>query len=226
MNTIPFIKGWGICNSLKFPKRNRLVDGARPWVGWGTEFIDLDRDGWLDVIVTNGHVDPNIKAFESSQQHLQPCLIWKNEKGRFRLATVEGEYFGKNHPGRALAVADFDRDGDPDFVIGHQDQPPALLENVSTVSSGRDPVTIRLIGTRSNRDGIGTRLEFDLAQARISQNLVGGGSYLSTHEPVIRESRWLTEREEAVLIWPSQEETLLKPRKFDLQTPWIVVEEP
>ncbi|MDB4670904.1 VCBS repeat-containing protein [Pirellulaceae bacterium] len=175
-----FYKGLGNLQFAEVARANRLGEGARPWVGWGTEFVDIDFDGWKDVIVTNGHVDPNIKAFEKGQQHLQPCLIWKNQKGRFVLAKVAGDYFEAVHSGRALAVADLDNDGDTDFVIGHQNQRPALLENVTPQIKGQ-PIGLQVVGTLSNRDGIGVRLSSGGANAKGRMFHQGGGSYLSTH---------------------------------------------
>lgn len=218
-----FYKGLGDLQFVEVSKRNRLAEGARAWVGWGTEFIDLDADGWLDVVVTNGHVDPNIQEFESAQEHLQPCLIWKNEKGRFRLARVGGEYFAGKHPGRALAIADLDNDGDHDLIVGHQDQPPAILENVSRLVKPENNLSIRLIGVRANRDGIGARLEFDAHGARLSKELAGGGSYLSSHSTVIRETRW-AKKSPARILWPGGSENVLENREISTTRPVIVVE--
>lgn len=199
-----FYQGLGDLQFAEVSKRNRLVDGALAWVGWGTDFVDLDGDGWLDVIVTNGHVDPNIQYFEKSQQHLQPCLIWKNEQGRFRLAKVEGEYFEERHPGRALVLADFDRDGDQDVVIGHQDRAPALLENVTgeSMENAKKISSLRLVGTRSNRDGLGCRIEFDWNGKTLARVIGGGGSYLSSHSGTKSESRWSKDKPIRI-YWPS-----------------------
>ena len=218
-----FYKGMGDLQFVEVSKRNRLVDGARPWVGWGTEFIDLDGDGWMEVVVTNGHVDPNIDFFEPGVEHLQPFLIWKNDKGRFKLAQVGGDYFRQKHPGRALAIADLDNDGDQDFVIGHQDQAPALLENVCKTPADNSSVSIQLIGTRSNRDGIGTRLRFQAAGKDLTQILIGGGSYLSSHSCEIRETRW-TQKEPAELIWPSGQKNSVNHGLKPLSQSLIVIE--
>ena len=196
-----FYKGLGGLQFAEVSKQNRLVDGARPWVGWGAEFIDLDGDGWMEVIVTNGHVDPNIDFFEPGQEHLQPCLIWKNEQGRFRLAKVEGDYFDNRHPGRALAVADLDNDGDADLVIGHQDRSPGILENLCSVKKGAAS-SFHLVGIESNRDGIGAALRFKHGNAELMRVLVGGGSYLSSHELVLRETR-LGKNSFPAISWPS-----------------------
>ena len=218
-----FYKGLGDLQFAEVSKQNRLGEGARPWVGWGTEFVDLDCDGWLDVIVTNGHVDPNIKVFEKSQDHLQPCLIWKNTKGRFKLSAVKGEYFAKRHPGRALALADLDNDGDQDVIVGHQDQKPALLENVcKTVKSERN-LTVQMIGTRSNRDGIGSVLRFKSDFGQLNRVLSGGGSYLSNHSTVIRETRW-DPKQEATVIWRDGRESLLSSSRYRIGNRIYVVE--
>lgn len=160
---------------------------SRPWVGWGTAFIDANLDGWKDLVVTNGHVDNNLKLLGRDSPYDHPALLWKNEKGHFRLlGAAAGEYFGKPHPGRGLAVSDLDNDGDGDLVIVHQDQPPALLRNDPEVPEKKrsHSAVLRLIGTKSNRDAVGSRIEIATSPGepvRLEQ-IQGGGSYLSAHD--------------------------------------------
>lgn len=162
-----------------------LAADSRPWIGWGTAFVDFDLDGWKDLIVTNGHVDDNLKQIGRDVPYDEPPLVWANRKGRFvLLGDAAGDYFRTSHPGRGLATADLDNDGDVDVVITHQDRPPGLLRNERIVSgrSSRASATLRLIGTRSNRDAIGARIEIESdAEPRVEQ-IQGGGSYLSAHD--------------------------------------------
>ena len=132
-----------------------------PWVGWGAAFADFDLDGYLDLVVTNGHVDDNLHLLGENSPYAQPPLMWRQEAGKFReLGPQAGEFFTQRHVGRALVVADLDNDGDQDLVIGHQDERPAILRNDCQLASPRTArsYALRLIGTISNRNAIGATI--------------------------------------------------------------------
>lgn len=158
-----------------------LASASMPWVGWGTAFLDLDLDGWLDLVVTNGHVDDNREDYP----YESPPLAWKNVGGRFELlGSQAGSYFAGLHVGRALVVADLDNDGDQDLVIGHQDNLPALLRNDRPAAADPAPKSIELclVGTGSNRDAIGSAVTMHSNKGLFLSQIKGGGSYLSSHD--------------------------------------------
>jgi hypothetical protein len=162
--------------------RYNLTSSSLPWVGWGTMFVDFDMDTWLDLIVTNGHVDNNRYELGQEVPFAEPALLLKNLNGRrFELLGAQGgTYFEASHVGRALAVADLENDGDQDAIVGHQDGSPSLLEN--TIADASNGVSVQLIGTSGNRDAIGARL---LAKSgdRVQQlQIKGGASYLSASD--------------------------------------------
>jgi len=162
-----------------------LAAASKPWVGWGTAIVDLDLDGWKDLIVTNGHVDDNLQQMSRDVPWEQPALVWQNNEGRFQmLGNSVGSYFGKSHPGRGLATADLDNDGDTDVVITHQDQRPAVLRNdVITEAAGpASSLYLRLIGRVSNRDAVGGRVMVPSAAVPQIEQVENGGSYLSAHD--------------------------------------------
>jgi hypothetical protein len=192
-----------------FADRSRsagLADGSRPWIGWGTAFVDFDLDGWKDLIVANGHVDDNLDKLGRDAQYAQPAIVWHNRQGRFhQLGGAVGSYFQLPHPGRGLATVDLDNDGDTDVVVTHQDQRPALLRNDCQTASktGRRSISIKLIGTSGNRDAVGATLRIsNSTQTRIEQ-IQGGGSYLSAHD--LRQIIAVTTPEEPLqceVFWP------------------------
>lgn len=191
-----------------------IAAASKPWVGWGTAFVDFDLDGWKDLIVTNGHVDDNLKAFGQDSPYEQPALVWRNVRGRFRLlGESAGRYLRRPHAGRGLAVVDLDNDGAADVVVTHQDQPPALLRNVVKPRGGRGgrSITLRLVGTRSNRDAIGSRVVVASHTAPRVEQIQGGGSYLSAHDlrltVAVEDGRPAIDVE---ITWPSGRRDALK----------------
>ncbi len=152
-----------------------------PWIGWGTSLSDFDFDGWLDLIVTNGHVDDNRHLLGQHASYEQPGLLWRGNGRRFEPVGAEaGDYFAAPHAGRALVTADLDRDGDLDVVIGHQDRRPAVLRNNLLEQQPEARwCRVELTGHASNRDAVGARLILSAGERRQHRALKGGGSYLS-----------------------------------------------
>ena len=163
-----------------------LARESLPWVGWGTLFADFDLDRRLDLIVVNGHVDNNRQELGQDSVYQQPPLVWKNTGSRFEfLGAAAGKYFESRWCARGLSIGDLDNDGAVDAVIGHQDAAPAILHNrnrMRTDAASRI-VQLRLVGTRSNRDAIGSRIVANDPSSTPQVRIIrGGGSYLSAHD--------------------------------------------
>lgn len=150
---------------------------SREYLGFGTVLQDFDQNGTPELIVANGHVDEQNADGAGYAQHA--CLMTWSSPHWIDVSDAVGTYFTQPKVGRGLATSDFDSDGDLDVVIVNQNDPAALLKNVSQRGHW---LSFRLIGTLSNRSAIGTRVTVTQEGQSHVQELAGGTSYCATHE--------------------------------------------
>jgi hypothetical protein len=173
-------------------------------LGFGCMFFDVNLDGYLDLAIANGHIDDTVRNIRGNVGYAQPPqLFLNNGKGTFRDVAAEvGSGFSQAKVGRGLAYADFDRDGDLDLLITTNNGPAYLYRNDQ--SSGNHSIRFRLIGTKSNRDAIGTTVRIEYGGMSQSRLVKSGSSYLSQSE--LPATFGLGTREQVdrlVLQWPS-----------------------
>jgi hypothetical protein len=153
-----------------------------PYVGWGCGFFDYDNDGWLDLLVVNGHVYPQLAAAKLKIAYAQRKLFYRNNRnGTFaEIAAEAGSALMEPAVSRGAAFGDLDNDGDVDVVINNLDGAPAILRNDG--GNRNNFLTLELIGGKSNRDAYGARVKViagDLVQIDEKRS---GGSYLSHND--------------------------------------------
>lgn len=160
-----------------------LAEPSRPMLGFGTQFLDADLDGDLDLIVANGHIDDGRSM---GRPYQMPPQFFENV-GRGRFVELKGPglgaYFQGTYLGRGLARLDWNRDGREDFVVSHLDHPLSLLTN-ATVPAGRF-VKLRLAGTRSERRATGAVATLVVGSRTIVRHLTAGDGYHASNEPVL-----------------------------------------
>jgi hypothetical protein len=167
-----------------------LGPATLPYVGFGVAFVDVDNDTRRDLTIVNGNVVDNIAEFRSGAKHAQPSLLLRNTGDRFQnVGGQAGPAFAAETVSRALAKGDIDNDGDLDLLITSNGGAAQLLLNeggnrnnallVRTVG-GSTPLTASTL--RSNRDGIGARLELTAGGRTFVDQVTSGSSYLAQHD--------------------------------------------
>lgn len=156
-----------------------LAESCLPLVGWGTQFLDADLDGWLDVAVTNGHIN---NLTDRGKQYQMPPLFYRNTgSGQMKLLNGSelGDYFSRNYLGRAMARVDWNRDGREDLVVTHLDAPAALLTNESPAGHW---VGVFLSGVRCERDAIGATVILTTQTRRLVRQMTAGDGNQTTNQ--------------------------------------------
>ncbi|HEV2231775.1 MAG TPA: CRTAC1 family protein [Terriglobia bacterium] len=151
---------------------------TRLTLGFGCFFFDFDLDGLLDLLVADGHIDESITRVESSVSYAEAPHLFHNEgKGKFRdIAAIAGREFAQPKVARGAAYGDFDNDGDLDVLITTNNGPAYLYRNDGGTNHG---IRFRAVGTRSNRDGIGTSVRIWTPDGVRLLIVKSGSSYLS-----------------------------------------------
>lgn len=154
-----------------------------PMLGFGTQALDANSNGLWDLVVANGDLDDF--AHEARPFAMRPQLFVNTGSGRFdELSTsAAGSYFAGAYRGRGLAKLDWNRDGLTDFVVSHLDLPSALVENRSERVGSF--LTLKLVGTASSRDAIGTSVRVQNGERVWWQQLTAGDGYQASNERVL-----------------------------------------
>jgi len=191
-----------------------LFDNGFDLVGWGTEFLDADLDGDLDLLITNGHIAGHVREGERLEM---PPLCYRNSgTGRFAVVPARqlGKYFAGNYIGRGLARLDWNNDGRQDAVITHLDAPLALLTNTTPRTGHR--LVLRLVGTSSSRDAIGATVTARAGKRTWVTQLTAGDGYLVSNQKQLVIGTGTVSRLDAVSIrWPSGLDQDLGPVETD-----------
>jgi hypothetical protein len=146
---------------------------------FGCFFFDYDLDGWPDIFAANGHIDEEIGRVQPRIAFEEAPLLFRNiGGGRFEnVSAAVGPDFARPVVARGAAYADYDRDGDLDILISTNGGPARLLRNDG--GNRNHWLTLRLVGTRSNRDAIGAVVRLESASGRQTQTVHSGSSYCS-----------------------------------------------
>jgi hypothetical protein len=193
--------GAGACEDRTFASG---IGRNTRWLGWGVSFLDLDLDGWLDLFLVNGHVYPEVEQLKTEAGYRQRKVVYRNRgDGKFDDVTERlGSPVTIPKAGRGAAFADFDNDGDVDVLVNNVHDTPDLYR--LDVQQPRSWLTVRLIGTKSNRSAIGARVRSTAGGLTQVQEVRGGGSYYSQNDLRLHFGLGSASRVEALDVrWPS-----------------------
>jgi enediyne biosynthesis protein E4 len=187
-----------------------------PYVKWGIAFVDLDNDGWLDLVTVTGHVYPQADHLPSGAPYREPKLVQYNQAdGTFCDASeLSGPAISKPSVSRGLAVGDLFNDGNMDLVVGELTGSPIVLRNPGI--PGRHWVSFELAGTKSNRMAIGARLKIVSGGMTQTDEIHSGGSYLSQSDQRVHFGLGNATRIDSLEIrWPSGKVETIKDLDVD-----------
>ncbi|MGH9374439.1 MAG: CRTAC1 family protein, partial [Vicinamibacterales bacterium] len=175
-----------------------------PLVGWGVHFFDYDNDGWLDLLVVNGHVYPQVERAGLTTSYRQRTLLYRNNRrGTFtEVAAAAGAALMEPAVSRGSATGDLDNDGDLDVVINNLDGAPTVLRNDG--GNRHHFLVVDLEGSAGNRSAIGARVTVRAGDLVQTAERRSGGSYLSQNDPRLHfglEAR--TEEVSVEVRWPN-----------------------
>ena len=172
--------------------------------GVAAKFLDYDNDGWPDIVQANGAMVDNVSLYHSEVSYKEPLLMFHNlGNGHFEKSSDSlGKDFLRPIAGRGLATADFLNDGEVGFAVICRGDYPEILRN--DLSNGNHWLEVLLIGTTSNRDGIGAELKLSAQGLVRVEQAKGGSSYMSASDPRIHFGLGKRSRVESLVItWPS-----------------------
>jgi hypothetical protein len=184
--------------------------------GFGTRFMDYDNDGWRDVFMADGHILDNIERYRGEVRYAEPKLMFHNTgRGIFEnVSNRLGTDFQRPRVSRGAAIGDFDNDGDLDVLVNNNGEPAQLLRNDG--GNANHWLEIFLIGTRSNRDGVGARLKLTAGDLTLYDQRKGGMSYQSAQDPRLHFGLGAHANVDSLaIIWPSGAVTKLAGIKSD-----------
>ena len=170
-------KGWFEESSL----REGLGVETR-FIGWGTVMADFDNDGWPDIFMATGSIYPELERRFREYPYRTPRVIYRNlHNGKFEeLIEEAGPGIAAPHSSRGCAAGDFDNDGDLDLLIMNVNEPPSLLRN--DIKTAGNWLKVQLVGTKSNRSAIGTRVTAEYGPHRQLQEVLAQSSFYSVND--------------------------------------------
>lgn len=183
------------------------------WLGWGCGFFDPDNDGWLDILLVNGHVYPEVEKLTTEAGYPQRKVLYRNLRNKsFQDITEKiGGALMEPTSSRGCAFGDFDNDGDVDVVINPVNDSPVLMRLDTPAESKNNWIAVKAVGTKSNRSGIGARIKCVTDEQMQINEVRSGGSYYSQNDLRVHFGVGKASKVKTIEVsWPSGKVDVLK----------------
>ncbi len=181
-----------------------IGDVAWLFTTFGAEFLDYDNDGWKDILLANGQTFPQMDRYPTGITYAERNLLFHNlHNGKFEeVGLRSGPALALKHVSRGLAKADYDNDGDLEFMVSNMNASPDLIRHAR--KNPNHSILLKLVGTRSNRSGIGAKVRVTARGITQFEEVRSGGSYLSSPDVRLHFGLGTATRVDRIEIeWPS-----------------------
>jgi len=193
----------GVQGFTDFSATSGLAKATRGYVGWGDAFVDFDNDGWLDLLLVNGHVYPQVDSVHREVKYLEPKLLFLNQRdGKFKdISKFVGEAIQRPQVSRGMAVGDLFNDGRLEAVVENLVGKPMILRPEGGPQNHW--ISFQLEGTTVNRLALNARVTVTAGDLVQLGEVISGGSYLSQNDLRVHFGLGAHDRvDKATIAWP------------------------